>query len=384
MPYAFEEHAAPGRPPLYEYRPLIRSFVGARSGRLARSDDALLALDELRREPAAAVFARVHSGTEATEEEALMRTVLLPLLVRTAERCGGFDWDDAAFDGAYVELEQAMFGGRRTYAALAPLLGLSSGLETQLGGGIRVRPAVPGELAANWPEASGLLPADFGREPDRMCVLELEQALPPRAVDLPDAPGELGDAVTVLRLATAAPVSAGPVLFERLDWRPLGIRPMLPIAATQPPGEPSKLDRFRAALARSLLERISAADADPELAEALDLWELALFQGDPSRSEQLRSALGAVLGSGEGLWAAALRAALLLGQTPRERAEAMTRLRALARGDRADAATTDLIRRTFVEVLLQTDRERLIRDLDGAALGLRPRPAIAPIARVAS
>jgi hypothetical protein len=384
IPYAFEEHGAPGRPPLYEYRPLIRSFVGARAERLARGEDARLAVEELRREPGAAIFARAHAGTKATDEDALVRTVLLPLLARTAERSGGFDWDDDAFDGAYAELEHALFGGRRSYAALAPLIGLSSGVRSDLGRGVRVRPAVAGELAQYWPEASGLLPPDFGREADRMCVLELEQTLPPKASEPPDAPGELGDAVTVLRLATAAPVSAGPVLFERLDWRPLGIRPLLPISATQPPGEASKLDRFRAALARSLMERISGADADPELAEALDLWELALFQEDPSRSEQLRTALMAVLGSGDGLWAAALRAALLLGQTPRERAEAMRALRALARGDRADAKTRDLLRRTFVEVLLQTERERLIQDLDGAALGLRPRPAIAPIAGVAS
>ena len=61
----------------------------------------------------------------------------------------------------------------------------------------------------------------------------------------PDAPAELADAVSAIRLATAAPVAAGPVLFERLDWRPFGIRPVLPIAATQPPGEPTRLDSFR-------------------------------------------------------------------------------------------------------------------------------------------
>src|SRR3954465_7880463 len=36
LPFAFEEHASPGRPALYEYRPLVRSFVEARAERLPR------------------------------------------------------------------------------------------------------------------------------------------------------------------------------------------------------------------------------------------------------------------------------------------------------------------------------------------------------------
>ena len=62
LPFAFEEHSAPGRPSLYEYRPLVRNFVEARAERLAASDDARIAIDELRREPAAAIFARAHAG----------------------------------------------------------------------------------------------------------------------------------------------------------------------------------------------------------------------------------------------------------------------------------------------------------------------------------
>ena len=31
IPFAFEEHAAPGRPALYEYRPLARGYVEARA-----------------------------------------------------------------------------------------------------------------------------------------------------------------------------------------------------------------------------------------------------------------------------------------------------------------------------------------------------------------
>src|SRR5205814_4248441 len=115
------------------------------------------------------------------------------------------------------------------------------------------------------------------REVDRTCVLELERQLPAGAEEAPDAPGELADAVTAIRLATAAPVAAGPVLFERLDWRPFGVRPVLPIAATPPPGEPTRLDPFRAQVAADIRVRLVVADDDLRLGEALDRWELALF-----------------------------------------------------------------------------------------------------------
>jgi hypothetical protein len=374
VPFAFEEHAAPGRPSLYEYRPLVRNFVEARADRLARHEDARIAIEELRREPAAAIFARAHAGVKPTEDEALLRTVLLPVLIKTAEACGGFDWDDGAFDHAYADFERSLFGEGRAYAAVTPVVGISAPLQLELGRGIRLRPAATGELAALWPEARGLLPSGFGREPDRLCVLELEQALAPQAVEPPDAPGEIGDIVTSLRLATAAPVAAGPVLFERLDWRPLGIRPVLPISASQPAGEATRLDAFRARLASELVDRLAAADADPELGEALDRWELSLFQDEPFRSEQLRESLTALLGGTDGLWAAALRASLLLGETPRERAGVMERLSRLARGERVDADDGDLQRRALVEVLMHDDRASLVEALDESALGLRPRP----------
>jgi hypothetical protein len=384
IPFAFEEHDG-GKRPLYDYRPLVGGYVEARAGRLAALPDALAALEELRREPAAAIYARAHAGGEGSENGALVRTVLLPLVVATAESCGGFDWSDEAFERGYAELEHSLFGKRRAYAAVAPLVGLETGTQIELGRGIRVRVAASGELAAHWPDAVRLLPPDFGREPDRVCVLELERPLPSGEAEPPDAPGELADAVSALRLATAAPLAAGPVLFERLDWRPYGIRPVLPIAATQPAGEPSRLDPFRGKLARDLLERIASADEDPELAEALDRWELSLFASEPFRSEQLRECLTALLGGDDGLWAATLRTALLLGETARERANQLERLRALGGGEPAGPATANAVRRALVETLLQGERSALVAALDESLLGLRARPmASALVAAVAS
>ncbi len=374
LPFAFEAHESDGRPALYEYRPLARGFVEARADRLVRREDALMALDDLRAEPAAAIFARAHAPGESDDDRALVYSVLMPLLVKVAEASGCFDWDDDAFDRAYAEFEQALFGDRHGYVAVAPLVGLSAAATIELGEGLRVRRAATNELSAHWPEANGLLPPAFGREADRLCVLELERPLEGAGAEPPDAPGELADAVSAIRLATSGAVAAGPVLFERLDWRPYGVRPVVPIAGTQPSGDPTRLDAFRGRLAADLVGRLSLADEDLELGEALDRWELALFQAEPFRSESLRESLVALLGGTDGLWAASVRCALLLGETPRERADLLAGLNAVAGGEPAGASVVDAIRRSLVEALVHGDRPRLVEALDEALLGLRPRP----------
>src|SRR5688500_15955954 len=156
LPFAFEEHGSPSRPTLYEYRPLVRPFVEQRAAALRRLDDAEIAIDDLRREPAAAIFARAHVGAKASEDDALFRSVLLPLVVSTAEACGGFDWHDESFPHAYLELERSLLGTERSYGAVAPLIGVSCGAQVELGAGLRVRAAATGELSRLWPDTTGL------------------------------------------------------------------------------------------------------------------------------------------------------------------------------------------------------------------------------------
>jgi hypothetical protein len=371
IPFAFEEHTTRQGPSLYEYRPLVRGFVEEQAPTLRRLPDARNAIDDLKREPAAAIFARAHAGIGDTGEEALFRSILLPMLTWTAERCGGFDWQDEAFDAAYADLELTLFGSARTYVALAPVIGLSAGTDADLGGGITLRPVISGEISNLWPEARGLMPTEFGRDVDRLLLLELKRELEPDEAEPPDAAAELADAVTALRLATAGAIAAGPVVFERLDFRPLRISPLLPIAATQPRGEGTRLDKIRARLAADLRGKLTLADSDRELGEALDRWELSLFSDEPFRSAQVRESLTCLLGADGGAWAAAMRTAVLLGEKNRERNEMLDALRA----ERLGSDARDAVRRTLVETLLHGDRAQLVVALDDTLLGLRPRPS---------
>jgi hypothetical protein len=66
---------------------------------------------------------------------------------------------------------------------------------------------------------------------------------------------------------------------------------------------------------------------------------------------------------------------VLLGETGRERAEQLERLRGLARGEQAGRSAADAVRKAVVETLAHGDRAGLVASLDDALLGVRPRPA---------
>ena len=157
------------------------------------------------------------------------------------------------------------------------------------------------------------------------------------------------------------------MLFETLDGRPFGIRPVLPIAATQPPGEPSRLDAFRAPIAVDVLAALGDADGDPELAEALDRWELSLFQNEPFRAEQLRASLRALLGE---TWP--LRCAVLLEKDGSSRELLYARAHcARRRARRRRPLVTDAVRRTLVAALRSGPAVELVRRARSRAA--RPR-----------
>ena len=228
IPFVLDEHGSG----LYEYRPLVRDHVEARAFWLAKLPDAGIALGELRREPAAAIFAPARD--DASIDRALFHAILLPVLSRTAKACGGFDWEDGAFERIYAELERSLFGASRSYAAVAPLVGLSIPERIVApawdhGAPVLATGSGPALAGGERPAAAALRRG--GRTPERggARTRALRRGRRP-----PDAPAELAAAVTALRLATGAPAAAGPVVLERLDWHPLGARPLPGLAATEP------------------------------------------------------------------------------------------------------------------------------------------------------
>ena len=68
-----------------------------------------------------------------------------------------------------------------------------------------------------------------------------------------------------------------------------------------------------------------------------------MFHEGPLRSDELREALEALFGCDEGAWAAAMRTAVLLGETARERSELLTAFRALLDGDGPGARAEDAV-----------------------------------------
>ena len=370
LPFAFEEHVERRGPSLYELKPLVRAFIEAREHELGAREDARLAVEELRREPAAAIFARAHAGTRASEDEALFRTVLLGLV-----------------DLDCRELRRLRLGRRgvrepRTPSSSARSSGTGDGTSRS-----RRSSASRSRSASSWHRASSSgrsWPASWrrtGPSPAVSCPRTSDDCRTARSSSncaasstgpsrRPEAAEEIADATSALRLTTMAAVAAGPVMFETLDGRPFGIQPVLPIAATQPPGESSRLDAFRAPIAVDVLAALGQADGDPELAEALDRWELSLFQSEPFRSEQVRAALHSLLGES---WP--MRACVLLAEDARSREELYAELTALSLGEAATPAATDAARRAVVAVLRSRDRDRLALDLDRELLGLEPRPS---------
>ncbi len=162
-------------------------------------------------------------------------------------------------------------------------------------------------------------------------------------------------------------------MFERLDYRPLRIAPLLSDRRDDAGLRASRRGstRIRAKLAADLRERLTLADADRKLGEALDRWELSLFADEPFRSAHVREGLACLLGDDGGRGAAAMRTAVLLGEQTAERADL---LGACARSGCAATHATRCAgrssRRSCTGAAPSSSRA-----LDGALLGVRPRPA---------
>ena len=358
LPFAFEEHASRGRPALYEYRPLVaRLRRGARRrgsparGRAARARR----LGASSRPPR--IFARAHAGRES-------RRGRRPAPRACSCRCScGRRRRAAASTGTTTRSRPPTpRSSARSSAtvtptrAVAPLVGLSVASRSSSAAGsacARRRPA-------SWPRT--------GRRRAGCCPRTSAARSTGCACSSSSARFRAARRSRPTRRAssrTPSPRSASrPPARSR---GPGGLRAarLAPVRDPRRGADRGDAAAGRADAARRLprparratcCERLALADDDPELGEALDRWELSLFQAEPFRSEQLREALVALLGGTDGLWAAAVRggdAARRAGVRARRAARAAAQL---AGGERAGPAAADAIRRALVETLVHGDR----------------------------
>ena len=201
-----------------------------------------------------------------------------------------------AFERAYAELERSLFGGTHAYAAVAPLVGLS----VVDPGRARRRDSLArrGHRRARASLAGGAGAVARRLRPRGRPLLRARARAATRAGrGAADAPAELADAVSAIRLATAAPgrrrarcsssgSTGGRTGSGRCCRSPRRSRRGSRRGSTRSAPRPT----------RDVLGRLALADADAPLAEALDRWELSLFQNEPFRSEQLRGSLAGLLG----------------------------------------------------------------------------------------
>ena len=250
-----------------------------------------------------------HAGPESSEDRALFRAILLPLLARTAEACGGFDWEDGAFERVYGELERSLFGTTALYPPSRRSSASRRGAPVELGHGIRVPRRRPTRLLHALARGAELLPPRFGLEPERTCVLELERELPgeeerPPRRARPSSPTPSPRSGSRRR----APAAAGPVVFERLDWHPFGIRAAARDRRDRARGRADPARPVARAAWPASCWSGSGPEEDAELGEAVERWELRCSRTSRSARSGCGSAVAALLGGVDGLWAAAMRA----------------------------------------------------------------------------
>ena len=328
------------------------------------------------REPAAAIYARAHAGRDPSADDALFRTILLDLLIRVAEACGGFDWDDESFDRAFGDLERSLFGERRAYAAVAPLVGLSTGLQRVLSDGHS---------------------REAGRRRGARTALARGEGAPPAGIRQRARP--LLRASSTASGSTPARTSRTRRPRSRTSSRRSGSRPRRPWRRARCSSRRSTGGRTASARccrsprpSRPASRRSSTSSAAPLAAELLIRLGARRCRHEPRRGARPLGAL-ALPARAVPLRAAARRARRL----PRDdlAAPRVDPARDAARGARgaaprpdaagraetaATAPAASAVRRALVEVLRAGERQELVARLDRELLGV---PSERPV-RVAS
>jgi hypothetical protein len=220
IPFELVEEAG-GSAPLYCYRPLTGTFIRDRGDLLkalptyAPAARALGGLDAL--EAYLRQRGEVRIATEPRERaDQALRAFLAAVFAERSQ----FGFEPRRFEGAYAELERALYEGRCVTTVLAPLLGVAldhSTKELALGEGLSL---VRGDC---FPDA----PADAvwgeSEEPNVLAVLRVAQDRASRP-PISTARVRFRRLLTALRLFERGGYALGPVGWSRTDfgpWRPV-------------------------------------------------------------------------------------------------------------------------------------------------------------------
>ena len=252
------EHTA--GPSLYEYRPLVRGFVEEQAPTLRRLPDTRNAIDDLRREPAAAIFARAHAGIATTERRRALPHDPPAAADRGPRSAAAASTGTTRRSTSPTPTSSGRSSARRARTSRSrPLVGLSAGDDGRAGRGITLRPAVAGEISQLWPEAHGPDAARVRprRRPSARARARARARRPTRS-SRPTRPAS--SRTRSPRSGSRPPARSPPGRSSSSGstFGRCGSRRCLPIAATQPRGEATRLDELRGA-ARGRPARAAAA-----------------------------------------------------------------------------------------------------------------------------
>jgi hypothetical protein len=213
------EHGGPRRIPLYCYRPLTGDFIRARLGLLVALPTYAPAARALEGIGGLELYLRARGHARMPDESReLADAVLRDFLARVFEERSEFAFDSARFEGAYEELERAIYQGRCVTEVIAPLLGIDLDPNTDelaLGDGLSIvrstaLAGAPTELTA-------------GEHPPLLLVLRVaHDRLQQPSISF--ARTRFRRVLTALRLFEKGGYAIGPIGYSRIDdgvWSPV-------------------------------------------------------------------------------------------------------------------------------------------------------------------
>jgi hypothetical protein len=221
----FEVIEEPGaRAPLYCYRPLTGAFIRERLGLLSALPTYTPAARALADLDGVGEYLRKRGeprvpGEQRERADAALRSFLSHVFAERSE----FGFDQDRFDGAYTELEHALYEGRAATTVLTPVFGIAldhTTTELPLGDGLSL---VPGDKLEDAPPAAVW---GEGEDPNVLAVLTVAQDRSTRP-PVSTARARFRRVLTSLRLFERGGYALGPVAWTRADagpWRtvPLG------------------------------------------------------------------------------------------------------------------------------------------------------------------